>query len=71
MIAMQRQGTAIMQKIAVAQQRVTEARTVLAEAAKQRKVMEKLNSTIAPYRAALGTYEQALINVGDVAAAGP
>jgi hypothetical protein len=37
----------------------------------QRKVMEKLNSTIAPYRAALGTYEQALINVGDVAAAGP
>src|SRR5215212_5452482 len=33
MIAMQRQGSAIMQKIAVAQQRVTEARTLLGEAA--------------------------------------
>ena len=42
MISMQRQGMAIAQKIAVAQQRVIEARNVLAEAAKQRKVMEKL-----------------------------
>ena len=42
MISMQRQGMAIAQKIAAAQQRVIEARTVLAEAAKQRKVMEKL-----------------------------
>jgi flagellar protein FliJ len=42
MIAMQRQGLAIAQKIAVAQKRVTEARLALAEAAKQRKVMEKL-----------------------------
>src|SRR3954466_10301981 len=42
MIAMQRQGASLMQKIAVAQQRVTEARLVLGEAAKQRKVMEKL-----------------------------
>jgi flagellar FliJ protein len=42
MIAMQRQAMGIAQKIAVAQQRVTEARLALAEAAKQRKVMEKL-----------------------------
>ncbi|SHN30550.1 hypothetical protein [Rhizobacter sp. OV335] len=37
----------------------------------QRKVLEKLTTTLAPYRLALGAYEQALINVGDVAAAGP
>lgn len=42
MIAVQRQGIGIAQKIAVAQQRVLEARTALAEAAKQRKVMDKL-----------------------------
>lgn len=42
MIAMQRQAMGIAQKIAAAQQRVTEARLALAEAAKQRKVMEKL-----------------------------
>jgi len=42
MIAMQRQAISIAQKIAAAQQRVTEARLALAEAAKQRKVMEKL-----------------------------
>jgi len=42
MNAMQRQALAIAQKIALAQQRVNEARLALAEAAKQRKVMEKL-----------------------------
>src|SRR3954453_13820657 len=42
MIAMQRQAISIAQKIAAAQQRVTESRLALAEAAKQRKVMEKL-----------------------------
>ena len=40
--AMQRQAISIAQRIAAAQQRVTEARLALAEAAKQRKVMEKL-----------------------------
>lgn len=40
--AMQRQATAIAQKIANAQQRVKDARLALAEAAKQRKVIEKL-----------------------------
>jgi|SRR5581483_864095 len=42
MNAMQRQSIGIQQKIAQAKQRVNEARAVLAEAAKQRKVMEKL-----------------------------
>src|SRR5439155_24713835 len=42
MNAMQRQSLGIHQKIAQAKQRVDEARKVLAEAAKQRKVMEKL-----------------------------
>ena len=42
MNAMQRQALSIAQKIAAAQQRVNEARIALAEAAKQRKVMEKL-----------------------------
>ena len=40
--AMQRQALAIAQKIANAQQRVVDARLALAEAAKQRKVLEKL-----------------------------
>jgi flagellar FliJ protein len=42
MNAMQRQSIGMQQKIAQAKQRVNEARAVLAEAAKQRKVMEKL-----------------------------
>jgi flagellar FliJ protein len=45
MNAMQRQAISIAQKIAAAQQRVTAARADLAEAAKQRKVMEKLRET--------------------------
>ena len=42
MNAMHRQSIGIQQKLAQARQRVIEAHTVLAEAAKQRKVMEKL-----------------------------
>lgn len=42
MLAMHRQGASLVQKLALAQQRVTEARLALAEAAKQRKVLEKL-----------------------------
>ena len=42
MNAMQRQAISIAQKIHLAQQRVSEARAALAEAAKQRKVIEKL-----------------------------
>jgi flagellar FliJ protein len=42
MFAMQRQALSIAQRIAAAQKSVDEARHALAEAAKQRKVMEKL-----------------------------
>jgi flagellar FliJ protein len=42
MIAMHRQAASLAQKLANAQQRVIEARLALAEAAKQRKVLEKL-----------------------------
>ena len=42
MNAMHRQSAGIQQKIAQARQKVLEARTALAEAARQRKVMEKL-----------------------------
>src|SRR3982750_2697078 len=43
MNAMQRRAGVMMQQIAVAKQRVDEARKILAESAKQRKVMEKLS----------------------------
>jgi flagellar protein FliJ len=42
LIAMQRQALGLVQKMAQAKQRVEEARVELAEAAKQRKVIEKL-----------------------------
>jgi flagellar FliJ protein len=42
MLAMHRQALSLAQKLANGQQRVTEARLALAEAAKQRKVLEKL-----------------------------
>jgi flagellar FliJ protein len=42
MLAMHRQALSLAQKLATAQQRVTEARLALAEAAKQKKVLEKL-----------------------------
>ena len=45
MNAMQRQAISVAQKIAAAQQRVTAARADLAQAAKERKVMEKLRET--------------------------
>ena len=42
MLAMQRKGAVLMQQIAAVQQRVNVAQAALAEAAKQRKIMEKL-----------------------------
>ena len=42
MLAMQRKGAALMQQIAAVQKRVDVAQAALAEAAKQRKIMEKL-----------------------------
>jgi flagellar protein FliJ len=42
MLAMQRKGTALVQQIAGVQKRVDVAQAALAEAAKQRKIMEKL-----------------------------
>jgi flagellar FliJ protein len=42
MLAMQRKGDGIAQRIATVQKRIDEAQSALAEAAKQRKIMEKL-----------------------------
>ena len=60
MVAVQRQGMALVQKMAVVQRQMDDARLALAEAAKARKIIEKLRENqLARWRAALAGREQA------------